>query len=240
LDAITIPESSRARNVTVLVIGYAAALLAARRAHYDVRYATLLSAVVWGCYLSISSDILSLVALVKRTNLVIAWILFILVASFSALRTEAAEKALAARVPFTRSEWLLTLGLGLVFGIVCMTAIFSPPNTQDAMEYHLPRVILWASNQSRQLFSTPNYAQVIFAPWAETVMLHLYLLWGNDRLVNLVEFFSLIGLSLGASAIARQLGGSRFAQLGAAVIAGTIPSGLLEASGAMNTAAGAA
>jgi len=60
--------------VTVLVIGYAAALLAARRAHYDVRYATLLSAVVWGCYLSISSDILSLVGLVKRTNLVIAWI----------------------------------------------------------------------------------------------------------------------------------------------------------------------
>ncbi len=225
--------------VTVLFIAFAAALLAVRRADYDGRHIALLSAVIWGCYLSISADILSLMALVTRSGLAVAWILFILVALLCALKTGAAEKVLTARQPFARSEWLLTLGLGLVFGIVCITGLLSPPNTQDAMEYHMPRVVMWASNQSLQLFSTPNYAQVVYAPWAETAMLHLYLLWGNDRLVNLVEVFSLIGLSLGASAIARQLGGSRFAQLCAAVIAGTIPSALLEASGAMNTAAGA-
>jgi hypothetical protein len=106
------------------------------------------------------------------------------------------------------------------------------------MSYHLPRVALWATNRSVQIFPTPDYAKVLFTPWAEFAMVHLYLLWGGDRLVNLVEFASLVGTTVAASAIAATFAASRFIQIVTAIIAATIPEGVLEASGAMNTYVG--
>jgi hypothetical protein len=69
-------------------------------------------------------------------------------------------------------------------------------------------------------------------PWAEFAMLHLYLMWGGDRLVNLVEFASLVGKTVGVSSIATTFGASRFIQIITAIISATIPEGVLEASGA--------
>jgi hypothetical protein len=37
-------------------------------------------------------------------------------------------------------------------------------------------------------------------------MMHMHLLWGGDRFVNLVEFFSLLGSVIGVSLIAKMLG----------------------------------
>jgi hypothetical protein len=106
------------------------------------------------------------------------------------------------------------------------------------MSYHLPRVVLWASNRSVELFPTPDYSHVLFQTWAEFAMLHVYLLWGGDRLVNLIEFASLLGTTIAVSAIAATFGASRLVQIVAAIISATIPEGILEASGAMNTYVG--
>ena len=118
---------------------------------------------------------------------------------------------------------------------VLITAIVAPPNVWDAMEYHLPRVVMWMSNRSVRFFPTPDYAQLIFAPWAEYSMMHTYLLWGSDRFVNLVDFFSMFGCVIGVSLIAKFLGAGPRGQALAAVVCATIPEGVLEASGPMNT-----
>jgi hypothetical protein len=106
------------------------------------------------------------------------------------------------------------------------------------MSSHLPRVVLWATNRSVQIYPTADYSQVLMTPWAEFAMLHLYLLWGGDRLVNLVEFASLVGTTVTVSSIATTFGASRFIQIITAIISATIPEGVLEASGAMNTYVG--
>src|ERR1700739_2550624 len=103
------------------------------------------------------------------------------------------------------SRALLMAVVFLVF-IVGVTALVAPPNLWDAMEYHLPRVIMWTSNHSVQFYPTPDDAQLLRAPWAEYAMLHTYLLWGSDRFVNMVEFFSFIGSLVGVSLIAKCLG----------------------------------
>jgi hypothetical protein len=126
--------------------------------------------------------------------------------------------------------------IALLVLLVGITALVSPPNTWDAIDYHLNRVALWISNRGVQFFPTLDYDQLVNPPWAEYAMLHLYLLFGTDRLVNLVEWFSLIGSILCASLIARELGAGFRGQVLAAITCGTIPSALLEASGAMNTA----
>jgi hypothetical protein len=85
------------------------------------------------------------------------------------------------------SEKALLCGLGLLIGIVGLTALLAPPNTWDAMSYHLPKVVLWATNRSVQIFPTADNSQILFTTWAEFAMRHHYLLRGGDRLVNLIE-----------------------------------------------------
>ena len=67
------------------------------------------------------------------------------------------------------SEKVLHCGLGLLVGIVGLTALLAPPNTWDAISSHLPRVVLWATNRSVQIYATADYSQVLMTPWASDV-----------------------------------------------------------------------
>ncbi len=123
----------------------------------------------------------------------------------------------------------------LIVVLVAITALVSAPNVWDAMEYHLPRATMWMSNHSVHFYPTPDYAQLIFGPWAEFAMMQTELLSGSDRFVNLVEFLSFLFSAIGVSLIAKMLGAGPRGQALAAIICITIPEGILEASGPMNT-----
>jgi len=64
--------------------------------------------------------------------------------------------------------------------------------------------------------------------------MHLQLLSGGDYYANLVQYFSMLGSLLGVSLIAEYLGADERGQVFAAVIAGTIPMGILQASSTQN------
>jgi hypothetical protein len=134
-----------------------------------------------------------------------------------------------------RSTKGLLAGVAIIVFFVLVIALVSPPNVWDAMEYHLPRVTMWMSNHSVRFFATPDYAQLVFGPWAEFAMMHADILGGGDRYVNLIEFFSFLGSLVGVSLIAKLLGAGPRGQILAAVVCATIPEGILEASGPMNT-----
>jgi hypothetical protein len=131
-------------------------------------------------------------------------------------------------------KWLLG-GVTLIVIVVAFTAFVAPPDKWDAMDYHLPRVIMWMSNHSVRFYPTPDYCQLIYGSWSEYAMMHTRLLWGTDRFVNFVEFFSMLGALLAVSLIAQKLGASPRGQILAVLVCATIPQGLLEASGPMNT-----
>jgi hypothetical protein len=117
---------------------------------------------------------------------------------------------------------------------VGVAAVLSPPNSADAMAYHLPRVVYWAQNASVAFFPTPYYNQVMLAPLAEYLMLHTYLLTGGDHIVNLIAFASYLGSILGASTIAAELELPPRAQAVAAFLCATLPNAILQGSGAKN------
>jgi hypothetical protein len=121
-----------------------------------------------------------------------------------------------------------------LIAIVALTALVSAPNTWDAMAYHLPRVVQWIGNKGVQSYPTIDRQQLTMPPMGEYVMLHLDLLYGADRLVNLVQWFAWVGSIVGVSLATAELGGNRRAQAFAAVLATTIPTAMLAASGAKN------
>ena len=202
------------------------------------RRATVTAAVLWGSSLVAITETLSVFRLVSRWPLFTGWLaVFVLTACLSKFLPASAEKAAK---PFSTEQLdpnvrrLLIAAAGIVL-IVGVLALVTAPNVWDAMEYHLPRASMWMGNHSVRFYPTPDYAQLIFGPWAEFAMMHTELLWGSDRFVNMIEFASLVLSAIGVSLIAEHLGAKPAGQVFASIVCVTIPQGLLEASGPMNT-----
>ena len=209
------------------------------------RSAALGAATCWGVFVAISTEILSVPRLITRPALAVAWLLLAIVSFAYAATIQAGRSAKAVNTPardtasLDKLDWFLLSLVGLLVALVGITAIVSAPNTWDAMAYHMSRIVQWMTNRDVNLYPAFYSVQLFLSPWAEYAMMHLDVLYGGDRLVNLIEWFSMIGSIIGVSLIAEQLGASRRGQIFAAIAVATLPGVVLEASGAMNTCVGA-
>lgn len=194
-----------------------------------LRLASLQTLVLGGAFLIVTTQVLSLFTAISRTAIAAAWLIAAACATWMATRLP--------RRPWPRLDPGAALAAAAIAGmtaIIAYTAVLSPPNSADAMSYHLPRVLMWAQQRSTAFFPTSYLNQIMLQPMAEYAMLHLYLLDGSDRFVNLVQCVAYLGAILAVSAIAAELGLSPRAQAVAAIFCATLPNAVLQASGAKN------
>lgn len=187
----------------------------------------LRSAVFLGTAALALTELLSPFHLLSRWPLAGAWLLAAI--AWTLLVSRAAVKWRSRPVEAGFAAIIAAIG-----GVVALTAILSPPNSADAMAYHLPRVVYWAQSGSVAFFPTPYLNQIMLQPLAEYLMLHTYLLTGGDRLINLIAFAAYAGSIVGVSAIAGAFGLNTRSQAWAALFCATLPNAILQASGAKN------
>jgi hypothetical protein len=216
----------------LLVLGF-------RRRNYGWRESFLFATIPCGLFVAFGTEVLSAFYWVTRSGIAIAWLSFILPCIYWAIRADrtglkSTRRSHAHSKPLELSERVGLHGLSIIVALTALTALVSAPNNWDVMEYHLPRVIEWISNHGVQLFPTIDRQQLAMPPFSEYVMLHLDLLYGSDRLVNLVQWFASVGSILGVSLIIQLLGGDRRTQIFGSVLVGTIPTGILGATSAKN------
>jgi hypothetical protein len=192
-----------------------------------LRDSILRTAVLAGTAALVLTELLSPFHLLTRWPLAAGWLLAI--AAWARFRPRA---ALGWRFhPLETGFAAVTAAVG---GVVALTAILSPPNSADAMAYHLPRVVYWAQSGSVAFFPTPYLNQIMLQPLAEYCMLHTFVLTGGDRLINLIAFAAYAGSIAGVSAIAAAFGLNTRSQAFAALFCATLPNAILQASGAKN------
>jgi len=197
---------------------------------FNIRESFLLAAIVFGISLTTITEILSIFKLLTFSSILGTWLLlsfiwFLLIKKKSGLIVD-------FKIPKDfKLEILLVFFVITVTGLI---ALISPPNTWDSMTYHMSRVVHWIQNRSVAHYPTHILGQLFSTPWAEFAIMHFQILNGGDRFANFVQWFSMIGSILGVSLIAKQLGANKQGQILAAVVAVTIPMGILQASSTQN------
>lgn len=205
------------------------------------RAAGMRAATVWSVLLLVIIETLSPFGWLTKAGLSAAWATIdigMLLYLYEALKKRGIA-GLFSPLPRTSSalgpgDMALLFGVGVVIALVGVTALLNPPNTWDAMEYHVPRVVHWLQNRSVAFYATHNPRQLHMPPLAEFTMLTFHTLLHSDRFDNLVQWFSLVGSVAGVGLLAQTLGAGPHGQVLGAIVCVSIPQGVLQASGAKN------
>lgn len=199
-------------GILPLVLGWVACYclareLAARQVvQADRRLSCAFASVAWGALLTFMLELGSLGRLLTAPMLWSAWVLinaalFLLAVSLArkrGVRISEAPRAAWQHFQASFTQWpvdarcyvSVTAGfVVLLFGI----AITFATTNWDSLNYHMPRIMHWIQAASIEHFPTNNSRQIEFAPWQSFLSMTLYLLWGGDRLLNLVQWCAMLG-----------------------------------------------
>ena len=197
------------------------------------RRSLLRSFILWGIWIVASTELLSLFEWITPLGLSLSWGSFLLLCIAGLARN---KKPWTIRKPtwLTAANGFFLIPLAVIFLLTALVAWLAPPDIVDSLNYHLPRVAHWAQNRSVEHFATGIEQQNSRPPFAEYTMLHFYVLFQGDRLVNFVEWLAMFGSVIGISLVAAMLGAGTSGQFLAAVFAATLPMGIIQASSTMN------
>jgi len=198
------------------------------------RHSILLGSTLWGTALVVATESLGAVDALTRGSVAAFWTAAA-VAIALVSRTRGWEgpgpSPAGADAAIRRG---VVAALALLFLTEAALALLAPPMNWDSMTYHLPRVMYWSQNGTTSFFPTHITRQDWLQPGAEYVLLHLQLLSGGDRLLNLVQWLASIGTVIASSAIAAELGAGTAGQGLAAVATATVPMAVLQSSSTQN------
>jgi hypothetical protein len=198
------------------------------------RSASLRAAVVWGAYLVLLTEFLSLLEAIDVLWLVIGWLVPIVVTGAWFLKRKRTGAPLALPRLHLPSNIVIASVVAVVVIVTATVAWFAPPQTWDSLTYHMSRVAHWAQQSSVEPFATGIEIQNSHPSLAEFAILQTYVLSNGDRFANFVEWSAMIGSLIGVSFIASRLGASRRGQWLGVVFAATLPMGIVQASSTMN------
>lgn len=176
--------------------------------------------------LVLSTEIFSFFNLINQYSIKIFWFIFLLFYIYF-LKRNNFIKIIKEKFNLLNFESIFIL---TVLTLTFIIAIIYPPNTPDAMSYHMTRVMNWIQNANINFYPTNDFRELIMGPLSSFLNLHLYLLVNGDYLTNLVQWYSMIISCLTISLISRELGCNLRYQIFSILFCVTVPMGILEST----------
>lgn len=198
----------------------------------SVRVSLVLAGLIWAAFAIALPELLSPFNAVTLPAFAVAWGLALLATTVAVYRL---RHSLPGSISFKIKKytwWGIVAGLVVV--CVLISGLGSPPNTTDAITYHLPRIEHWLQNQNVYFFPTNYLPQVCHAPGYAYLMLTFRVLAGTAQLSFLPQFASYLGTAVLVSLLAQAWGASRSGHAIAGALFIFLPIALTEASGTFN------
>lgn len=178
-----------------------------------LRLAFLKASIIHALIVVLASELLSLIQFLNFRCIVFIWICVTFINSgylIFVLKKEHHPATLPSIVPKAWSDLkrqsladkIAVLVVLITLSICLLTAIVAPPNNEDSLTYHMPKVMHWIQNQSVDHYPTHNLRQISFSPGAEYIITHFQILSGSDRFANCIQWLAFLGCVLGVSLIA--------------------------------------
>jgi hypothetical protein len=204
----------------------------------DWRTAFLQSATLMGGYMVMFSELLSLFHALTTVWVAFFWALALVTTLIFGWRKGwLSEGFLALENGWNRPGWFDILAgtiLTVILVILFFIAIKSPVNNNDSLQYHMARVMHWAQDKSLAHYATNFVPQLVHPLWAELAILNYRLLSGGDQFASLIQWLSMVGAIIGATAIASLLGAKKIWQWVTIAFAISLPTGILESTSTQN------
>jgi len=195
----------------------------------DWRSSFIVAFISFGVFVYVLTEILSLFKTLTPSGILCGWIFYIVVLLTLFIRLYKKGKIYIKLPQFSPYQWEYGV-LAIILYVTFFIAVVYPPNNYDSMTYHLPRIEHWLQNKNLNHYYSSNVRQLIFAPFAEIIILQGRALSGDDYLMNLVQWFSFLGTIIGVSKIAGHLGMNKKMQIITALFFATVPMAILQAS----------
>lgn len=202
------------------------------------RAAFLQATLLAGVFIALQSELLGLFKALTQPWVALFWLLALSAALWIGLRKGILVGGWRSFAKSIRSlSWLeiaFCASLGVILGLLFLVAYLAVPNNTDSLLYHMARVVHWAQDRSLAHYPVAFQPQLLNPIGAEVAILNFRLLWGNDQLANLVQWFSMVACLIGVSALAAMLGAGRKGQMAAVGFAVSLPMGILQATSTQN------
>ncbi len=204
--------------------------------------AILLAAAYWGALAIALVEVLSAARALTATSLALSWVAIDL--GLAVVTVRAARRAGKWAIPWrpprpTRSEVVFGILLSAYLTVLLVVALASPPNNTDSLQYHMARVAHWIQNRTLAHYATQYEPQLFNPPGAEILILTLQVVFGSDRLANLVQWAAFLGALTAVSGLSRALGLGKSGRLVAIGFAAVAPMAVLQATSTQNDLVGA-
>lgn len=186
----------------------------------------IFSSIIFFFLIFLSTEILSQFNILNQLSIRIFWISVVIISSSVLIKKKYFNKIVDQKFRPTPEIFLILF----IFIITFINAIIYAPNTLDAMTYHMTKVMNWMQNENLNFYPTNDLRELILAPFSEYIILHLYLLLGDDYLANLAQWYSMFVSCLGVSLIAKELNCNTKYQTLAALFCATIPMGIMQST----------
>ncbi|MGA2719080.1 MAG: hypothetical protein ABSF78_08970, partial [Candidatus Acidiferrales bacterium] len=140
----------------------------------DWRASFIEAAILWAVWLAVATETLSGVFWVSRLGLAAAWLLAAVLAWLVAIRRMKMQSAALGDKPgrtvavkLSGIERASIAAIAAILALTAVVAIAGAPNSWDAMQYNMPRAIMWLENHSVRMYPTVDYQQLMMSPWAD-------------------------------------------------------------------------
>jgi hypothetical protein len=202
----------------------------------------LVAATIWGALAVVLVELLGAARALTPTTLALGWAGATLLLVVLVIRRARAANGRAWRLQLTRptrSETVFGVLLIVYLAALLVVALASPPNNTDSLQYHMARVAHWIQNRSLAHYASQYEPQLFNPPGAEILILTLQVLFGSDRLANLVQWAAFLGALTAVSGISRALGVGKSGRMAAIGFAAVVPMAVLQATSTQNDLVGA-